>query len=244
MKQWNTPGGMASALCLDILKQPHTLIAGTTGSGKSVLMNSIIYTALYKAPSQAQFILIDPKQSELYEYRTLPHTLIYSDTPADALKVLNIAIDEIQARNQRMRKQGLKQSTEADLYIFIDELGDLIFSNRAAVSILGRIAMIGRSANVHLIAGTQCPNRKTLSAEFAANCVARVALRCRDKIESRQILGLLDAVKLPMYGYGYYISPQYLTPQLVKIPYTDPTDLAARIKWWEDQNTSTRRRWW
>lgn len=255
MTQWNMPRGMASNFCTDILEQPHTLIAGTTGSGKSSLMNAIIYTALYRSPLQCRFILLDTKQTELYDYRALPHTLIYSDDPSDALMVLNTTLDEIQTRNQRARAQGLKRSKEPDIYVFIDELGDLIFSNRDAVTILGRIAMIGRTANVHIIAGTQCPNRKTLSPEFAANCPARVGLRCGDKIESRQIIGNPDAVGLPLYGLCYYRSPQYLTPQLVKVPYYTAAELAARVRWWIEQKDdlpvkhqeptpASRPRWW
>ncbi len=247
MNQWNTPGGMASALYLDILKQPHTLIAGTTGSGKSVAINGIIYTALYKAPSQAQFILIDPKYTELRVYKDLPHTLSYCNNPAEALQALNTIAAEIIPRYERATAQGLKKSTETDIYIFIDELSDLIFDQPETVPVLDKIARIGRAANIHLIGGTQCPNRKTLSAQFSANCPARLGLRCENKIESRQIINSPAAVKLPLYGYAYYKAPQYLTPQLVKIPFYTDIELYARVKWWTDQKdppAPIRRRWW
>lgn len=242
MNTWTTPSGTASNLCRDILKQPHTLIAGTTGSGKSVLMNSIIYNALYESPAQAQFILIDTKLTELNQYKELPHTAAYITTPAAAVAGLEQALKETRRRGEAAAAQGLKEYPGAHLYIFIDELGDLVFSDRAAVPVLAQIAMIGRAARVHLIAGTQCPNRKTLSAELTANCAARVGLRCRDKIESRQIIGSPAAVGLPMHGQGYYLSPAYCTPQLVNIPLTAEKELAARVEWWTKQKP--RRRWW
>lgn len=234
-KRYTTPAGSAPRLYVDILNQPHTLIAGTTGSGKSCAINGIMYTALYKLPSQAIFVLIDPKYTELSIYKNLPHTFAYCTDPADAFEVLNSMISIINARYQDATAAGLRKSNAPDIYILIDELSDLIFSEPRTIQTLGKIARIGRAANVHLIAATQCPNRKTLSAEFAANCSARLGLRCRDKIESRQIIGTGDAVTLPQYGYAYYVAPQYMTPQLVNIPYYTDDILSERVQYWERQ---------
>ena len=233
--RWKTPGGSANILLLDILEQHHTLIAGTTGSGKSVLMNGIIYTALYKAPCQVSFIFIDTKFTEQRLYCNLPHTIQYINDPNEAGQTLEKVLQETRRRVQQAAAQHLKKSSEKDLYIFIDELSDLIFSDQKIVKTLGQIAMIGRAAKVHIIAGTQCPNRKTLSAEFAANCTARIGLRCRDVIESRQIIGNTAAVSLPFIGYGYYLTPKLLTPKLVKIPYINDDELLNRVKFWENQ---------
>ena len=92
-KLWRTPGGLASVICLDMLEQPHLLIAGSTGSGKSVLINSLIYTALYKSPNRCRFILIDPKRVELIDYKPLPHTISYNSEIPDILKALQYSID-------------------------------------------------------------------------------------------------------------------------------------------------------
>lgn len=232
---WRNPGGDALRLYLDILKQPHTLIAGTTGSGKSVVMNGIIYTALYKDPQRVQFVFIDTKFTELRMYQDLPHTWRYVSDATAAAQVLRSVLQETLNRAKRASAQGLKRSEEADLYVCIDELGDLIFTDRGIINTLARIAMLGRAANVHLIAGTQCPNRKTLSAEFASNCPARVGLRCQDAIESRQIIGAPDAVNLPAHGMAYYTSPDYLRPQLVKIPFYPDEQLRERVSWWTAQ---------
>lgn len=202
-KQWNTPGGDALNLYTDILKQPHTLIAGTTGSGKSVVINGIIYTALYKAPTQARFILIDPKMLELWMYKDLPHTLKYCDTTADTLETLEEAAAEMMREYSRIRAAGLKQSDHAHTYILIDELGDLLTEAPQITHTLARLAKLGRAANIHIIAATQNPNRKTLSAEFSANCPARLGLRCENPIESRQIihtLGELFLHKVKFFG--------------------------------------------
>lgn len=232
---WHAPIGQATNLYLDILQQPHTLIAGTTGSGKSCVMNGIIYTALYSSPSRALFVLIDPKFTELAMYKDLPHTIAYSTDPVEAHRILSNVCNLITYRYKRATAQGLKKSNEADIYIFIDELSDLILSENGIVDTLGKIARIGRAANVHLIAATQCPNRKTLSAEFAANCPARLGLRCRDKIESRQIIGTNEAVELPLHGEAYYQAPQFLTTQLVELPYYTDSELLERVQWWTTQ---------
>ena len=244
MKEWRTPEGDALRLYLDILQQPHTLIAGTTGSGKSCAINGIIYTALYRAPTQARFVLIDPKLTELSMYKDLPHTAAYCTDPAEAVSTLQDVFAEVLARCKRAKEQKRRRSAESDIYIFIDELGDLISRAAGAVDVLADIARIGRAANVHLIGATQCPNRKTLSADFAANCPARLGLRCRDPIESRQIIGCKDATRLPLYCFAYYLAPQCLAPQLVRIPYYDDEALAERVRWWTDQNKQPRRRWW
>lgn len=233
---WYTPAGSYSVLLHDdILRQPHILIAGTTGAGKSVLINSIIYNALYSAPSEVKFILIDPKRTELYPFRNLPHTLAYYDTPEGAVRGLSAALKTIDERMISARQQGKRAFTGAAIYIIIDELGDLAYSDKRSVKLLSQIAMIGRAANVHILAATQCPNRRTLPAEIVANCPARIGLRCRDAIESRQIIGTTGAEDLPQYGKGIYISPERLQPALFTVPYTDEAELQRLINHWESQ---------
>ncbi len=240
---YKTPGGDVQNLYLDILQQPHTLIAGTTGSGKSCVINGIIYTAMTcRTPATCRFVLIDPKHTELVAYKNLPHTWAYCNEPNDARGYLKSLITEMQGRYKRAEKKGLRKSDEFDVYVIIDELSDLVLADREIVDLLGKIARVGRAANIHLIAATQCPNRKTLSAEFSANCPARLALRCRDNIESRQIIGNSSAVDLPMYGQAFYISPLYRKQVLCTIPLYSDEVLNDRIQYWLKQ--TPRRHFW
>ncbi len=114
-------------------------------------------------------------------------------------------------------------SSVGDMYVIIDELGDLILNTREATSLLSHIAMVGRSAKVHLIGCTQNPCRKILSAQIEGNCPVHIGLRCTNAIESKQIIGTADAAELPRYGKAYFRSPDYMTPQLIDVPMLDPT---------------------
>ena len=242
MKQWSTPGGMAAAVCLDMLKQPHMLIAGSTGSGKSVLLNSLIYTALYKAPPQLQFILIDPKRVELNQYRPLPHCLRYASEPDEIAATLAAAAAYMDNRYKALQAQGLKEWNGGHIYIIIDEFADLMTTQkRDTLPQLQRLAQLGRAAHIHLIAATQRPTKDIVNGQIKVNMDSRVALRCPTAQDSRNILDVKGAETLPRFGFGYYLTPETMRLQLVKIPYTDPADLAARVQWWTDQKDKPRR---
>ena len=88
-REWKTPAGQVYTLYRDMLNQPHLLIAGATGSGKSVVINGLVYTALHDSPAAVQFILIDPKRVELVDYRPLPHTLQYSSEPGEMVQAFS-----------------------------------------------------------------------------------------------------------------------------------------------------------
>jgi DNA segregation ATPase FtsK/SpoIIIE-like protein len=237
LKQWNTPGGTAAAVCLDMLKQPHLLIAGSTGSGKSVLINSLIYTALYKSPNHCRFVLIDPKRVELIDYKPLPHTIAYASEPHNIAAALVSAVELMEQRYKRMQAARIKQSTEADIFIIIDEFADLMVTQKKqCLPLLIRLAQLGRAAHIHLIAATQRPTKDIVNGQIKVNMDSRVALRCPTGQDSRNIINIKGAESLPRYGYGYYLTPETMTPQLIQIPLTDPAELGARVRWWTDQN--------
>ena len=125
--EYTTPSGETYTLFTDILRQPHTLIAGCQGSGKSVVINGLIDTLMYRAPFDqdggAQMVLIDPKRVELAAYKDLPHTLAHAAgfNPDAWLKALNSAIKIMDARYAYMEKKGLKKYDRGDLYVIIDE---------------------------------------------------------------------------------------------------------------------------
>lgn len=239
---WITPGGNAARLCLDILTQPHILIAGSTGSGKSVLINSVIYTALYNAPTHTQFILIDPKRVELVQYRDLPHTILYASEPEQIAAALGAAVVIMESRYKRMQAAGQRESTEPHIYIIIDELADLFtVQKRETAPLIARLAQLGRAARLHLIAATQRPTKDIITGQIKVNLDSRVALRCPTAQDSRNIINTGGAEQLPRYGSGYYLTPETMQPVRVQIPYTTAEDLAERVRWWITQAGSRRK---
>lgn len=232
--------GTVSNLCLDILKQPHTLIAGATGSGKSVLINSLIYTALFDSPNKTQLILIDPKRVELIDYKPLPHTIAYSSEPADISRTITKAVKLMDRRYADMQKRHIKHYDGSDIYIIVDEFADLMTTQkRETLPTLCRIAQLGRAAGIHLILATQRPTRDIINGQIKVNIDSRVALRCPTKQDSRNIINTGGAELLPRYGSGYYLTPDTMTPVLVNIPMTDPAEISNIISYW----TRKARRW-
>lgn len=239
-QKWTTPAGTRYTLYQDILSNPHVMVAGATGSGKSVVINALIYTALYKFPLSAEstnsvgFILLDPKRVELSVYKCLPHTLRYASEPAEMVQALQYAMQIVEDRYRTMQRQGIKKWVGQDVFCVIDEFADLMTTNRKQVQpIVQRLAQVGRAANVHIILATQCPLAKVIPTEIKVNFDARVALRTRSSQDSRNILGVTGCESLPRYGQSYYMTPEGVT--LYNIPMIPEEELSARVKWWMDQ---------
>ena len=231
IKQWTTPQGNVYTLYKDMLKQPHLLIAGATGSGKSVIINGLMYTALHDSPATVQFILIDPKRVELIDYKTLPHTVTYASEPAAMIDALNQAMTITENRYKAMQRRHVKKYDGAALYVVIDELADLMTTSRRQVQpLLQRLCQIGRAANIHVIAATQCPLSSVIPTPIKVNFDARVALRTRSAQDSRNILERKGCELLPRYGQGYYMTPAGCT--LYNIPMIDPSDIACLVQYW------------
>ena len=177
----------------------HLLIGGTTGSGKSVILNGLLHTALaLYGPGDMSFILIDPKLVELSAYEKLPHTLRYETDPAEVLTLLRQVYDFMMDRYAEMRKIGDKKYNGTKLVVVIDELSDLLMSKkgREIKEELIKLLQKGRAANIMLILATQSPSRKILSAELVLNIPNRLALYCDNAIESKQIIGEKGAEEL------------------------------------------------
>lgn len=239
-KVWTTPQGEYYSLYGDMLKQPHLLIAGATGSGKSVVINGLVYTALHDSPAAVQFILIDPKRVELVDYAKLPHTLHYASEPGDMVQALEKAMEITESRYRLMQRDRVKKYGGGAVYVIIDELADLMTTNRRQVQpLLQRLCQIGRAANVHVIAATQCPLSTVIPTPIKVNFDARVALRTRSAQDSRNILGVKGCELLPRYGQGYYMTPDGLT--LYNIPMQDPADIAQIVRYWH--RARPRRKW-
>lgn len=231
-KEWRTPPGQVYSLYRDMLKQPHLLIAGATGSGKSVVINGLVYTAMYDSPAAVQFILIDPKRVELVDYKPLPHTLMYASEPGEMVEALEKAMEITESRYKAMQRQRVKKYPGGALYVIIDELADLMTTARRQVqSLIQRLAQVGRAANVHIIAATQCPLATVIPTPIKVNFDSRVALRTRSAQDSRNILGLTGCELLPRYGQGYYMTPDGL--KLYNIPMQPQEDINALVKYWQ-----------
>ena len=187
---------VVNSLYYDMVQQPHLLIAGATGSGKSVLVNQLLNTLLsYSTPG---LILIDCKGVELSEYRRYENTLDYADSPAQAVEALEYAVNIMGSRYKHLQSAGLKKWTGADIYIIIDEFADLMTTSKKAVQpLIQRLAQLGRAAKIHIILCTQCPLREIIPTAIKCNFDSRIALRTATAQDSRNILGIPGAETLP-----------------------------------------------
>lgn len=230
-RTWILSQGRYCSLYADMLAQPHLLIAGATGSGKSVVVNALIYTALYHSPNDIQFILIDPKRVELIDYKNLPHTIQYASESGDMIAALKQALAITEDRYKVMQCQHVKQYGGGAVYVVIDELADLMTTARKQVQpLLQRLCQIGRAAKVHVIAATQCPLASVIPTPIKVNFDARVGLRTRSAQDSRNILGVTGCERLPRYGQGYYMRPEVTT--LYSLPMYEPAAVAEMLRYW------------
>ena len=230
---YTTPGGSYYRLFDDMLNQTHLLIAGATGSGKSVVINRMIYTALVKyTPVRCQFILIDPKRVELVAFKKLPHTIAYASEPGEMVEALDRAMMITEQRYREMQRKELKKYEGAAVYVIIDELADLMTTNRKEVQpLLQRLCQIGRAANVHVVAATQCPLSSVIPTPIKVNFDSRVGLRTRSAQDSRNILGVKGCETLPRFGEGFYMTAEAI--QHTTIPMNDERQLQELIEYWQ-----------
>ena len=205
----------------DIAKLPHMLIAGTTGSGKSVCMNSLIISLLYKAkPDEVKLIMVDPKMVELGIYNGVPHLLIPVVTdPKKAAGALQWAVTEMMRRYRLMADAGVRDldsfnkvaagSEEFEkmpqIVVVIDELADLMLvAAKEVEESICRVAQMGRAAGIHLVIATQRPSSDVITGLMKANIPSRIAFAVASAMESRIILDTAGAEKLVGKGDMLY----------------------------------------
>lgn len=209
-KQYITQGGSFPAYYKILAGGGHVLIAGATGSGKSVLINNIIkFVTCTQPPSGAGFILIDTKKIELIDWREDPHTSIYADTHNKVTHALKRANTEMYKRFKTMKSEHLKKYEGTQLYIIIDELADLYINYKEAAKELDTIATLGRAAGITIIAGTQRPTRDIIRPLVSVNFIHKIALHTNSKRDSINILGAAGAEELPYFGYGIIQTPNH-----------------------------------
>lgn len=205
----------------DVSKMPHLLVAGTTGSGKSVCMNSIITSILYRAkPDEVKFLMIDPKQVEFSKYAGIPHLLVPVVTdPRKAAGALGWAVSEMLQRYQRLSQIGVRDIEGYNKYaakhedmdsmpkicIFIDEFADLMMAAPKEVEdSVCRLAQMARAVGMHLVIATQRPSVDVITGLIKANISSRIALTVSSQIDSRTILDAAGAEKLLGHGDMLY----------------------------------------
>lgn len=239
-KTWTRPAGTLYNIYSDFLEQKHLMIAGASGSGKSVLLNGIILNALYKFPGNtedsAQFIFIDAKRVELSAYKHLPHTLFYASDPQDMIDALQYAMDITERRYKEMEAEELKKYAGSDIYVIIDEFADLMTTDkRRAKPLVQRLAQIGRAAKIHIILCTQCPLSTIIPTEIKVNFDSIIGLHTASARHSRNILEVTGCEQLPAYGECLYIKPGHDIQHFSGIPLFTDDQISERVKWWTDQ---------
>lgn len=229
---------------LDISKMPHLLIAGATGMGKSVCINSIIISLLYKSPpSEVRLILIDPKKVELNIYNGIPHLLVPVVTdPKKAAGSLNWAVVEMERRFSQIQDVGAHDITEYNeltrddpekehmpiIVIFIDELADLMMSAPDDVETsICRLCQKARAAGIHLVIGTQRPSVDVITGLIKSNIPSRIAFTVASQVDSRTIIDIAGAEKLMGRGDMLYSPVGMLKPLRVQGAFVETREVTA-----------------
>ncbi len=229
-------------------KMPHVLIAGTTGSGKSVLLNSWICSFLFRTkPEELRMILVDPKRVELTVYNGIPHLL--TEVIVDAEKIISAlkwTVGEMETRYKEFAKVGARnlegfnttEGVEKKPYILfvIDELADLmIFAPGDAEDLITRIAQMARATGIHLILATQRPSVDVITGLMKANIPTRVAFNVSSMIDSRVIIDMPGAEKLLGRGDMLFLPPDKAKPTRIQGPFLTEKETTNLVKFLKTQ---------
>lgn len=236
----------------DLARMPHLLVAGSTGTGKTICLNSIILSLLYQnSPEILKFILIDPKRVEFPVYNELPHLL----TPVifDAQKSVNTfkwLIGEMERRFEILSQERardiaaynelmLKQSQEPLPYIvlIVDELADLMASRGREVEAgIVRLAQMARAVGIHLIVATQRPSVEVITGLIKANITSRITFQVASQVDSRTVLDTAGAEKLLGLGDMLFISAEIAKPRRIQAAYVSDKEVKKVVKYIRSEN--------
>jgi S-DNA-T family DNA segregation ATPase FtsK/SpoIIIE len=254
-----TNAKLAVALGLDVIgnlamgnlaKMPHLLIAGATGAGKSVGINTIIASILYNAtPDEVRFLMIDPKRIELSGYEGIPHLLhpVVVD-PKLASRALNWAVREMERRYRLLEEAKVKsfdsfnETAEEKLpyiVVIVDELADLMMvASKDVEAAIARLAQMARAAGIHLILATQRPSVDVLTGLIKANFPTRISFKVSSKIDSRTILDSSGAEHLLGAGDMLYLAPGSSNLQRIHGAYISEKETAEIVEFLKQQGES------
>lgn len=244
---------MGRSICADIEKMPHLLVAGATGSGKSVGINCFIASILmFRRPDEVKLVLVDPKKVELSNYNGVPHLLcpVVTD-PKKANVALQRIVSEMERRYELMEEKGAKNITiynemiekenrknDTDqpliprIVVIIDELADLMLvASKEVEDSIMRITQMARAAGIHLIVATQRPSTDIITGVVKANIPSRIAFTVASFIDSRTILDMPGAEKLLGRGDMLYAPMGELVPQRIQGAYISDDEIARLISY-------------
>jgi DNA segregation ATPase FtsK/SpoIIIE, S-DNA-T family len=231
----------------DLSKMPHLLIAGATGTGKSVAINSLLISLLYRnTPQDIKFILVDPKRVELNLYNGIPHLLTPSITEPDkAVNALKWAVAEMERRYKMLADAGKRNLAEYNegtelkvpfIVIVVDELADLMsVAQQDVEATIVRLAQMARAVGIHLVLATQRPSVEVITGLIKANITSRVAFAVASQIDSRTILDSSGAEKLLGNGDMLFISAEFTKPRRIQGAYLGEKEVKKVVDFFKSQ---------
>lgn len=253
----NHPSKLATAMginvsgepvIMDIARMPHVLIAGATGSGKSVCINTLMCSILFRAsPDEVKFILVDPKRVELTGYNDIPHLLTpVIVEPKKVVSALKWAVHEMNNRYKMLAEVGVKNIADynelagiaamPNIVIIIDELADImLFAPSEVEESITRIAQMARAVGIHLVLATQRPSVDVITGLIKANIPARVAFNVSSMTDSRVILDTPGAEKLLGKGDMLFTPPDQAKPSRVQGTYVSDPEIRSLIDFIKEQ---------
>jgi S-DNA-T family DNA segregation ATPase FtsK/SpoIIIE len=242
-------GGPAFA---DLAKMPHLLVAGATGTGKTIFLNSLIISLLYqKGPEMLRLVLVDPKRVEFTAYNKIPHLLgpVIHDAQTTVYS-LNWLISEMGRRFDILAEEKVRDITSYNekvlkegnglmpyIIFIVDELADLIMAKGKEVEAgIVRLAQLARAVGIHLVLATQRPSVEVITGLIKANITSRVSFQVASQVDSRTVLDMAGAERLLGLGDLLFLSASTVKPKRVQGPYVSEKEVKKVVKWIEEKN--------
>ena len=241
-------GSGGDNVTIDLTKMPHLLIAGATGSGKSVCMNSIVSSLIYsRSPDQLRLLLVDPKRVELTQYNGISHMVTPVIVELDSVaKVFRGVINEMFKRYKLLESHSVRNISELNkkftnampyLVIVIDELADLMMTSGVEIErSICRLAQLGRATGIHLVIATQRPSVDVVTGLIKSNFPSRVSFSVSSSIDSRTILDTTGAEKLLGKGDMLYLPIDASLPSRLQGCFINDTEISKLVNFWKNNS--------